>query len=166
MVFFGGVAIPLGDLTDWDAVLNAIAEFDRLGRDRFLAEHGFGRARSYFLRYNDRDYDSKAVVGVAHGYQFPTLGPLSAADFSGGEATVAQLLRGLDFEVVQRGEQADEVMGSGRRNPTWAFDELALALDLYLYLYLRESQLDDSDVRVVELSEPLNRLPIHTVPLR
>ena len=48
---------------------------------------------------------------------------------------------------------------TGRRNPPWAFDELALALDLYL----SDGQPDDSDARVVELSELLNHLPIHTI---
>lgn len=44
-------------------------------------------------------------------------------------------------------------------NPNWAYDEIILALDLYL----REGLLDDSDPRVIELSEVLNGLPIHTV---
>jgi hypothetical protein len=45
-------------------------------------------------------YDSKAIAGAAVGYQFPADGPLSAADFSGGEATVAAALRSLGFDVV------------------------------------------------------------------
>jgi 5-methylcytosine-specific restriction enzyme A len=45
------------------------------------------------------------------------------------------------------------------RNPTWAYDELIVALDLYL----RDGLLDDTDARVIELSEVLNALPIHTV---
>lgn len=44
-----------------------------------------------------------------------------------------------------------------RRDPTWAQDELILALDLYL----RHGLLDDTDARVVDVSEVLNRLPIH-----
>lgn len=47
---------------------------------------------------------------------------------------------------------------SPARNPDWADDELILALDLYL----RNGLLDDRDPRVVELSELLNSLPIHT----
>jgi 5-methylcytosine-specific restriction protein A len=86
------------------------------------------------------------------------VGGLGASDFSGGEATVARALRGLGFEVVRRGDDAEAAPGI-RRNPPWAFDELLLALDLYL----REGQLDDSDARVLELSEVLNELPIHTV---
>ena len=44
------------------------------------------RARAYFLYENGRYYDSKAIVGVAHGYEFPEEGPLHPADFSGGAA--------------------------------------------------------------------------------
>lgn len=42
-------------------------------------------------------YDSKAIAGAAHGYQFGS--SLTARDFSGGEATVAAKLTELGFEV-------------------------------------------------------------------
>ena len=90
----------LADLTSREAVLKAVAEFDELGRDEFLKKYGFGRARDYFLRLGDRLYDSKAIVGVAHGFQHPNLGPLKASDFSGGEATVKRLLEELGFDVT------------------------------------------------------------------
>lgn len=38
----------LADLTEASAVVQAIAEFDRLGRNNFLAKYGFGKAKSYF----------------------------------------------------------------------------------------------------------------------
>jgi 5-methylcytosine-specific restriction protein A len=44
-----------------------------------------------------------------------------------------------------------------RRNPSWERDELILALDVYL----RSGLVDDHDPRVIELSELLNRLPLH-----
>ena len=44
------------------------------------------------------------------------------------------------------------------RNPSWTHDELILALDLYLH----DGLLDDSDARVVDLSDVLNALPIHS----
>ena len=84
------------------AVLEAIAEYDRLGQDEFLDKYGFDRARSYLLIHNGKAYDSKAVVGVAHGF-LPGQQALAARDFSGGEATVGRLLRGLGF-TVQVGE--------------------------------------------------------------
>lgn len=92
----------LGDLTQRQAVLAAVSEFDEVGRGAFLERYGFRPADRYFLRINDRDYDSKAIVGVAHGKQFPHLGPLRPSEFSGGAATVAKKLEGLGFEVVRR----------------------------------------------------------------
>lgn len=88
------------DVDDREAVLGAVAEFDDLGRDAFLSKYGFGRGRAYFLKLNGKTYDSKAIVGVAHKYQFGTA--LAHGDFSGGERTVVDLLRGLKFEVVTK----------------------------------------------------------------
>ncbi len=92
--------MALPDLTSQDAVLRALAEFDTLGRDAFLAKYGFRRARGYFLVQDGRSYDSKAIAGAAHGYQHPELGPLNAAEFSGGNATVRARLEALGFTVV------------------------------------------------------------------
>jgi 5-methylcytosine-specific restriction protein A len=81
-----------------DQVLAAIAEYDRLGQDAFLDAHGFRQAREYLFVHDGRTYDSKAIVGVAHGY-LPGQPPLKASEFSGGEATVGRLLRDLGFAV-------------------------------------------------------------------
>jgi 5-methylcytosine-specific restriction protein A len=124
-----------------------------VGRPAFLARYGFIRARRYYLAWNGEHYDSKAIVGAAHGYEFPDQGPLAWDDFSGGERTVKRKLEALDFEVVA----LDVPPGGQRRNPPWERDELILALDLYL----RVGLVDDSDPRVIELSELLNRLPLH-----
>lgn len=137
--------MALSDVTA-DGVVSALAEFDRLSRDAFLAKHGFGKARSYFLIRGNRRYDSKAIVGVAHGYDRPDLGPLRPQEFTGGESTVARLLASLGFDVEKP-----------RRNPTWTEKELILALDLYL----REGLLDDKNQSVVELSRDLNDMTIH-----
>ena len=90
----------LSDLTDPDAVRRALREFDEIGRDHFLAKYGFAKSRSYFLIADGRAYDSKAIVGAAHGYQHSELGPLTARDFSGGNATVRARLEALGFTVV------------------------------------------------------------------
>jgi hypothetical protein len=84
-----------------DAILAAIHDFDELGRDEFLKKYGFGYAKDYFLCYEGRYYDSKAIVGAAHGFEFGQF--LKAADFSGGVKTVQQLLEKLGFQVVFRG---------------------------------------------------------------
>jgi hypothetical protein len=49
-----------------------------LGRDAFLAKYRFGKARNYFLDYAGTLYDSKAIVGAEHGYQYGT--PLPGAE--------------------------------------------------------------------------------------
>ncbi len=80
------------------AVLDAIGEYDRLGQDGFLERYGFDRARQYLLVHDGKRYDSKAIVGAAHGF-LPGERPLTAGEFSGGEATVGRLLRSLGFTV-------------------------------------------------------------------
>ena len=81
-------------------ILQAVAEYDRLGQDRFLEKYGFGKARSYRLVVDGKTYDSKAIVGAAHGF-LPGQEPLAPADFSGGAATVGRLLSSLGFQVTQ-----------------------------------------------------------------
>ena len=46
----------LWDITSRDAVLEALREHDRLGRDAFLHKHGFRPAHSYVLSHEGRDY--------------------------------------------------------------------------------------------------------------
>jgi hypothetical protein len=78
-------------------VLAATAECDRLGTEQFLSHYGYGRAREYLLVLNDRDYDSKAIVGVAHRYAAGRA--LDSDEFSGGRSGAAKLLRDLGFDV-------------------------------------------------------------------
>lgn len=97
--------MSLSELSDPKAVQAALEEFDALGRPAFLAKYGFGRAREYMLRLPDGGlYDSKAIVGAAHGFQFPDRGPLKSESFTGGENTVERKLRDLGFDVVRIGE--------------------------------------------------------------
>ena len=89
----------LSDLTSRAAVLDAIAEFDRTGRDAFLERYRFGPARRYFLEFEGKHYDSKAIVGASYGYQYPDRGPLENTEFSGGHQTVQRKLEDLGFTV-------------------------------------------------------------------
>ena len=89
--------MPLSDITR-DAVLQAVGVYDRLGQESFLERYGFDRARHYVLVHDGRRYDSKAIVGAAHGF-LPGKRPLVAGEFSGGDATVGRLLRRLGFTV-------------------------------------------------------------------
>ena len=90
--------MTLADLSR-ESVLRAIGEFNRLGRTAFLEKYGFGPARSYVVVHDGHQYDSKAIAGAAHGYA--TGVALTAADFSGGAATVQPALEALGFRVVQ-----------------------------------------------------------------
>ena len=92
-------SMSLNDLTSRQAVLDALAEYDRLGETTFLEKYGFGRIYSYALIHEGRRYPSKAIAGAAHGFQFPQQGPLPASAFSGGNATVRVVLKRLDFAV-------------------------------------------------------------------
>jgi 5-methylcytosine-specific restriction protein A len=89
--------VALSDITAAE-VIAAISEYDRLGQDAFLGQYGFAAARQYVLVHEGQSYDSKAIVGAAYGY-LPGRKPLAAREFSGGEATVGRLLRGLGFTV-------------------------------------------------------------------
>lgn len=89
------------DIADPNAVVMAIKEFDSFDSpEEFLGKYGFGPATSYLLRFQGRDYPPKAILGVAHKFQFPEMGPLANSEFSGGEATTNNVLRELGFEVV------------------------------------------------------------------
>ncbi len=91
--------MALSDIQSRTAILAAVEKFNRLGREAFLEKHGFGHARRYFLDHDGQLYDSKAIVGVAHGYEFPNEGPLESSEFSGGEVTVKRKLEELGFKV-------------------------------------------------------------------
>jgi predicted RNA-binding protein with PUA-like domain len=83
------------------SVLNALKEFDALGREEFLDKYGFGEAKNYFILYENKVYDSKAIAGVARGIEHPELGALTPKEFSGGENRVAKLIRRLGFTIVK-----------------------------------------------------------------
>jgi hypothetical protein len=89
--------MALADLTE-RAVRHAMGEFDRLGRDAFIAKYGIGKARGFWVIQEGRAYDSKALAGAAHGY-LDGHRPLGADEFSGGEQTVAHVLTNLGFSV-------------------------------------------------------------------
>ncbi len=48
-----------------------------------MGGYSFGPAPSYFLIYEGRGYDYKAIAGVAHDYRYPERGPLKQEEFSG-----------------------------------------------------------------------------------
>ncbi|NYH52601.1 5-methylcytosine-specific restriction protein A [Nocardiopsis arvandica] len=136
--------MSLADITQ-DAVLKAIVEYDELGQDIFLDTYGFEPSHSYKLLHEGKEYDSKAICGVAHKYAHGDL--LPASKFSGGAATVAKKLQKLGFEV------------KSTRNPNWAWDELVLACDLVARNGWKG--IDATKPEVINLSELLQHLPLH-----
>lgn len=120
--------MSIGKLKSREAVLAAMKEFDAVGRTYFLEKYGFGKSREYMLRDPDTGnlYDSKAIVGAAHGYAFPNEGPLRAEDFSGGEATVEHTLAALGFSVVRIGQD-------------WTPEEVELTVKDYFEMLRHES---------------------------
>lgn len=88
-------------VTDPTAVHKAIARCDALGREQFREYYGYGKAVSYFLRHEGKTYDSKAIIGVAYGYEHSTK-PLRSDEFSGGAARVVPVLTRLGFAVIDK----------------------------------------------------------------
>ena len=93
-------SLSLGQLTSREAVRGAAAVCDELGPQVFLERYGYAPARVYLLELDGKHYDSKAIAGVAHGIQYPDLGPLTANEFNGGAAGAAGRLQRLGFTVV------------------------------------------------------------------
>ena len=98
--------MPTNRVTDPRAVEEALDEFDRIGRTEFLRKYRFGKARAYFILQDGKHYDSKAVLGAAHKFQFGR--PLPHEEFSGGDAGAARELRELGFTVVDLGDRTDQ----------------------------------------------------------
>lgn len=102
--------MSLSLLSSPEAVRSAMAEFDELGQDEFLAKYGYRPAREYFLEEGGRRYDSKAIAGVAFGKQYPDRGPLKSDEFSGGFNTVRDKLQQLGFNIVSQGSPSPRVV--------------------------------------------------------
>jgi IS605 OrfB family transposase len=81
-------------------VLQAIAECDRLGREGFLTTYHFRPATTYVLLHEGREYDSKAIAGVAHRYDFGRA--LTPSQFSGGRKHAVDWLEREGSTVVKR----------------------------------------------------------------
>ncbi len=122
-----------------EAILAALDEFQQIGRDAFLRKYGFGVARDYFVLHpvSGLACDSKAIVGAAHGIQFPDRGPLQPKDFSGGAATVAKWLRQLGFELTNALPDPEQAHVSNRAR-AWSRQEVELLVADYLQMLTLE----------------------------
>jgi hypothetical protein len=92
-------------MVDWgrvtrDHVSRAMKEYDRLGPERFFAEHGFAPTTTYELAWEDRVYPPKAILGAA--YEFATGKRLASGDFEGGKSGAVKVLGQLGFTVQEK----------------------------------------------------------------
>lgn len=115
--------MALSDITS-ASIIAACDEYDDLGKTKFLKKYGFGISKKYHLLHEGKFYDSKAVVGAAHGYLEGNAEPLHNTEFSGGQQHAVQVLENLGFEVVDSPPPT--------RNPDWSRDELILATEFYI----------------------------------
>ncbi len=86
----------------WDQVApadieRALAEYDRLGPERFFKERGFAPTTTYKLVWEERAYPPKAILGTA--YEFATGERLASGDFEGGKTGAVKVLEKLGFTV-------------------------------------------------------------------
>lgn len=108
----------------------AFAEFDRLGPEAFHARYGYRAADTYTARYERREYPSKAIVGVAYGFQYPDQGPLTSDQFRGGKAAAAGHLARLGFVVD----------GVVIPDDHWTLEEVERIVERY-FLMMRDQEL-------------------------
>ncbi|WP_405600359.1 HNH endonuclease [Streptomyces sp. NBC_01410] len=125
-----------------DDILKTLEEYDHLGRDAFLGAYGYGEASTYLIVHDGKEYDSKAVAGVAHKHQHGR--PLTRLEFSGGVGHAVDWLKREGFTI------------GASRNPKWTRDEIILACDVVARNAW--NGLDAEDPRIAELSDFLQLL--------
>jgi hypothetical protein len=90
------------NMVTWDRVtkndvIRALREYDRLGSEKFHAQHGFSRSLTYDLLWEKRRYPPKAILGTA--YEFATGKRLLPGDFEGGKTGAVRVLGELGFNI-------------------------------------------------------------------
>ena len=93
----------MAEVTSPEAVRAAAREFDALGEDAFLYEYGLGPPGECVVAIDGRLYPAEALLGAAHGHQYPDIGPLANSDLRGPSETAVKL-RELGFEVRGLGD--------------------------------------------------------------
>jgi 5-methylcytosine-specific restriction protein A len=125
-----------------DDILKTLREYDELGAEAFLDLYGFKPARKFLILHDGKEYDSKAVAGVAHKYSQGR--PLTWDELSGGVGHAVDWLKREGFQV------------GVSRSPKWTRDELILACDVVAKNGWRG--LSSTDPRIAELSDLLQLL--------
>lgn len=112
----------LGDLTDPNAVLLAIDEFDTLGRAAFLQKYALTPSSDYFLLHSGKLYDSKPILVVAYQREHPGAGGLHVGDFSGGTGGAVAALKRLGHQTVTRAQIRPPALGDEYSSRTGVYD--------------------------------------------
>ena len=89
------------DLSDRNAVLKAISEFDEIGETEFLEKFARGKSTRFDLIYEGKRYPPKAILQAAflHQYDYRIKG------FGGGEPT-NKPLRKLGFQISGKNDES------------------------------------------------------------
>jgi hypothetical protein len=130
------------ELTSRKAVLAAMARYDEMGADAFLETYGFGEATLYLAHHEGRTYDSKAIVGVAYGLQFPDHGPLASGSFSGGKGHAAKHLARLGFAVA----------GITLSDEDWTLEEVEAIVPRFFAMFAAQDTADYSKAEHLKLA--------------
>lgn len=125
-----------------DDILKTLREYDDVGAERFLDLYHFKPARKFLILHDGKEYDSKAVAGVAHKHSQGRA--LTWDEFSGGYGHAVDWLKREGFRI------------GVSRSPKWTRDELILACDVVARNGWRG--LSDTDPRIGELSDLLQLL--------
>ena len=109
------------EMVAWDRVTDAdarraIKESDRLGRERFFAEHGFAPTTTYELIWEERRCPPKAILGTA--YEFATGQRLACGDFEGGSTGAVSCSDGWDSPSRKSDDQPGKVGAPMLSSPT------------------------------------------------
>lgn len=95
----------LDDLTSREAVLLAMSEFRKLGREKFIEKYSapeakFRKSKEVFVFMDGIPYDSKPLAAAAYGFQHGRNKALHSNDFYGGAPTEA-VFESLGFSITR-----------------------------------------------------------------
>ena len=122
------------DALSKEAILAALKDFDRRGREGFLQHYGYERARTQWILYADNKYDMKPIWRAAFGFMDGGRA-LTPEDekFKTTSREVRQHLEDLGFEVIREFGKMDQPLNQILYGPpgtgkTWRTVDLALAI--------------------------------------
>ena len=90
----------LKNLSDPNAVLKAIDEWNEIGKTAFLNKYRFREPTRYQLVHEGKRYPPKAIAGAAYYYQYG----VQMRNFSGGYETNSKLKK-LGFTIERKGSE-------------------------------------------------------------